>query len=209
MRNVDYEYAQTRSLKKLHLLDRGEIRLEYESNMWANGNLTKDGRKGLIFRYNCLDLLSEVESGGELVAEYAYLADGTKLEESDGAGNGRAYAGSLIFRKSGEGYGLEGVLFGEGMVKAGENGTTETYYYGEGRRKRDDGDVLLPGRPFGERAGDSGRGRECGGTERLLPVRRAACEERLCADGEPLQVQREGGGRGWRAEAAGLRREAV
>ena len=74
-------------------------------------------------------MLSEVESGGELVAEYAYLADGTKLEESDGAGNGRAYAGSLIFLKSGEGYGLEGVLFGEGMVKAGENGTTETYYY--------------------------------------------------------------------------------
>ena len=37
--DVDCDYAQTRSLKKILLPDRGEIRLEYESNTWANGSL--------------------------------------------------------------------------------------------------------------------------------------------------------------------------
>ena len=53
----------------------------------------------MSFKYNCLDLLTEVRNGDVAVATYACLADGTKLEEVDSAGAGRAYVGSLILEK--------------------------------------------------------------------------------------------------------------
>ena len=83
----------------------------------------------MSFKYNCLDLLTEVRNGDVAVATYACLADGTKLEEVDSAGAGRAYVGSLILEKKGEEYELEGVLFGEGMVKVDEAGEKETFYF--------------------------------------------------------------------------------
>ena len=74
-------------------------------------------------------MLTEVRNGDVAVATYACLADGTKLEEVDSAGAGRAYVGSLILEKKGTEYELEGVLFGEGMVKVDEAGEKETFYF--------------------------------------------------------------------------------
>ena len=64
-----------------------------------NGNLTKDSRKGLEYKYNRLNLLEEVWKDGEMKAQYNYLADGTKLGVRDGSGkNGYDYVGSVVYK---------------------------------------------------------------------------------------------------------------
>ena len=70
----------------------------------------------------------EAGNGEEIKAKYAYLADGTKLEETGKEGNCRAYAGSLIFEKNGDGYQLACIVFDGGIIKVGEDGTPETFY---------------------------------------------------------------------------------
>ena len=68
---------------------------EYDSN----GNLTKDSRKGLEYKYNRLNLLEEVWKDGEMKAQYNYLADGTKLGVRDGSGKtGYDYVGSVVYK---------------------------------------------------------------------------------------------------------------
>ena len=68
---------------------------EYDSN----GNLTKDIRKGLEYKYNRLNLLEEVWKDGEMKAQYNYLADGTKLGVRDGSGKtGYDYVGSVVYK---------------------------------------------------------------------------------------------------------------
>ncbi|HBB06191.1 MAG TPA: type IV secretion protein Rhs [Bacteroides sp.] len=69
----------------------------YECN--ANGNLTKDRRKGLSFAYNRLNLLEKVWRGDSLLLCYHYLADGTLLDVRDGSGkNGYDYVGSVVYK---------------------------------------------------------------------------------------------------------------
>ena len=63
----------------------------------ANGNLTRDGLSTLDIDYNDRNLTSRISSGGATLAEYEYLADGTKLRALDGGGNGYQYRGSLIY----------------------------------------------------------------------------------------------------------------
>ncbi len=64
----------------------------------ANGNMVLDTRRGLEFRYNFLNLLSDVRSSvGVLIADYYWLADGTKLRVCDVDGRGFDYVGSLIY----------------------------------------------------------------------------------------------------------------
>ena len=64
-----------------------------------NGNLTKDSRKGLEYKYNRLNLLEEVWKDGEMKAQYNYLADGTKVSVRDGSGkNGYDYVGSVVYK---------------------------------------------------------------------------------------------------------------
>ncbi|MBM6672088.1 hypothetical protein H6B14_15205, partial [Phocaeicola coprophilus] len=68
---------------------------EYDSN----GNLTKDIRKGLAYKYNRLNLLEEVWKDGEMKAQYDYLSGGTKLSVRDGSGkNGYDYVGSVVYK---------------------------------------------------------------------------------------------------------------
>ena len=68
---------------------------EYDSN----GNLTKDSRKGLEYKYNRLNLLEEVWKDGEMKAQYNYLSDGTKVSVRDGSGkNGYDYVGSVVYK---------------------------------------------------------------------------------------------------------------
>ena len=64
-----------------------------------NGNLTKDSRKGLEYKYNRLNLLEEVWKDGEMKAQYNYLSDGTKVSVRDGSGkNGYDYVGSVVYK---------------------------------------------------------------------------------------------------------------
>ena len=68
---------------------------EYDSN----GNLTKDSRKGLAYKYNRLNLLEEVWKDGEMKAQYNYLSDGTKVSVRDGSGKiGYDYVGSVVYK---------------------------------------------------------------------------------------------------------------
>ena len=68
---------------------------EYDSN----GNLTKDIRKSLEYKYNRLNLLEEVWKDGEMKAQYNYLSDGTKVSVRDGSGkNGYDYVGSVVYK---------------------------------------------------------------------------------------------------------------
>ena len=66
----------------------------------ANGNLTRDGLSTLDIDYNDRNLTSHISSGGATLAEYEYLADGTKLRALDGGGNGYQYRGSLIYTQT-------------------------------------------------------------------------------------------------------------
>ncbi len=65
-----------------------------------NGNLTSDGLASLDIVYNDGNLASRISSGGATLAEYEYLADGTKLRAVDGSGNGYQYRGSLIYSQT-------------------------------------------------------------------------------------------------------------
>ena len=66
----------------------------------TNGNLTRDGLSTLDIDYNDRNLTSRISSGGATLAEYEYLADGTKLRALDGGGNGYQYIGSLIYTQT-------------------------------------------------------------------------------------------------------------
>ena len=66
----------------------------------TNGNLTRDGLSTLDIDYNDRNLTSRISSGRATLAEYEYLADGTKLRALDGGGNGYQYRGSLIYTQT-------------------------------------------------------------------------------------------------------------
>ena len=66
----------------------------------TNGNLTRDGLSMLDIDYNDRNLTSRISSGGATLAEYEYLADGSKLRALDGGGNGYQYRGSLIYTQT-------------------------------------------------------------------------------------------------------------
>ena len=66
----------------------------------TNGNLTRDGLSTLDIDYYDRNLTSRISSGGATLAEYEYLADGTKLRAVDGSGNGYQYRGSLIYTQT-------------------------------------------------------------------------------------------------------------
>lgn len=92
----------------------------------ANGNMTRDGVSGLNISYNRLNLIEKVERNGGILAEYSYLADGTKYAATDDAGNGLVYVGSLVYKKQNGSYALESAAFSGGRFVATEtaSGTT-------------------------------------------------------------------------------------
>ncbi|MCQ2161785.1 MAG: hypothetical protein MJY86_00745 [Bacteroidales bacterium] len=52
----------------------------------ANGNVTHDGLAGLDLQYNLLNLTKRISSGGTTLADYHYLADGTRAAAERGDG---------------------------------------------------------------------------------------------------------------------------
>ena len=68
--------------------------------------MTHDGLAGLDLQYNLLNLTKRISSGGTTLADYHYLADGTRAAAERGDGTGVQYRGSLIYTKEADG-GLE------------------------------------------------------------------------------------------------------
>ena len=102
---------------------------DYDYEYDARGNINKDSRNGLRFRYNPENLLeSAVSSDGRDVAKYGHLYDGTKLYVKDGSGAGLEYKGSFIYASGNGTHSLESVLFDGGrFVPSGQEAMTATY----------------------------------------------------------------------------------
>jgi len=93
-----------------------------------------------------------------VLAEYSYLADGTKLAVRDKAGNGYTYLGSLIYQSNGGRLSLENTLFNGGSILKTSSGYEVVYhvtdYLGSIRAVVDSSGKVLEYNnyyPFGER----------------------------------------------------------
>ena len=105
----------------------GSISAAYSHDQ--NGNMTFDGRKNLQMSYNLLNLPQTVNQAGMQMANYRWMADGTKASV-DGdtiGGQGYCYLGSMVYSRSAGNLTLESVSFGQGMVLHA-SGTYSTYY---------------------------------------------------------------------------------
>ena len=84
------------------------------------GRMTYDGTTDQSMTYNILDLVGKVSKGGATLANYWYLADGTKISALDGGGEGLVYRGPFVYRRStGSGTSsltLESAAFGGGRL---------------------------------------------------------------------------------------------
>ena len=94
-----------------------------------NGNLTYDMELQTDFAYNSLNLLEKVVRNDTIVANYSYLADGTKLSVTDTEENGLYYLGSLVYEKHANTIGLESVPFSSGRIVATAGNDTEVRYF--------------------------------------------------------------------------------
>ncbi|WP_295962429.1 JAB-like toxin 1 domain-containing protein [uncultured Alistipes sp.] len=92
----------------------------------TNTTIPQDRANDLEISYNRLNLIEKVERNGGILAEYSYLADGTKCAATDDAGNGLVYVGSLVYKKQNGSYALESAAFSGGRFVATEtaSGTT-------------------------------------------------------------------------------------
>ena len=99
----------------------------------TDGNLTSDGLSGLDTVYNDQNLINRISSGGTLLAEYEYLADGMKLRAVDGSGNGYQYRGSLIYSQTAGQTGSPTITLDCAVTSAGrivrENAADGSYTY--------------------------------------------------------------------------------
>ena len=78
------------------------------------------------FAYNSLNLLEKVVRNDTIVANYSYLADGTKLSVTDTEENGLYYLGSLVYEKHANTIGLEG---GGRIVGTNDGANSEVHYF--------------------------------------------------------------------------------
>lgn len=88
-----------------------------------NGNMVTDGRKGMTFTYNPLNLISTVKETGKTMTLYnLYDATGKRLATVNPDGTTTYYHGSMVYSKPATGIvALKYALHDEGMVMA--NGT--------------------------------------------------------------------------------------
>lgn len=111
------------------------------------------------YRYNSLNLLEQAtDPTNNVLAEYNYLADGTKLAVRDKAVNGYTYLGSLIYQSNGGRLSLESTLFNGGSILKTSSGYEVVYhvtdYLGSIRAVVDSSGKVLDYNnyyPFGER----------------------------------------------------------
>ena len=65
--------------------------------------MTSDGLSGKQIAYNALDLPRKVTSGSTTLANYSYLADGTRTSAVGSDGSGLVRRGSLTYRTGADG----------------------------------------------------------------------------------------------------------
>lgn len=90
--------------------------------------MIQDGRNNLFLTYNNLNLIEKVEQDNVNVANYSYLADGTKLAATNVAGNGLIYMGSLVYRLQNDVLTLESRSFSDGRILNTTNGYDIQYH---------------------------------------------------------------------------------
>ena len=89
-----------------------------------DGNTVYDPVNGVEIGYNHMNLIGTVGRDDTVLAEYRYLADGTKLGAVDGSGNGVEYLGNAVFRRAGDSLSEESLAFSGGRVSVSGRGTT-------------------------------------------------------------------------------------
>ena len=83
--------------------------------------MTSDGLSGKQIAYNALDLPRKVTSGSTTLANYSYLADGTRTSAVGSDGSGLTRRGSLTYRTGADGsLSFEGADFDGGRFTAGQ-----------------------------------------------------------------------------------------
>ncbi|MBR5397225.1 MAG: hypothetical protein IK145_05170 [Bacteroidales bacterium] len=95
----------------------------------AMGNQTSDGRQGLLFCYNILNLPCGVTSATSGSLTYTYLADGTKVSAVKSDGSGKRYVGSMVYSVPASGGGsetFESASWDEGRIGFTKSGSTYT-----------------------------------------------------------------------------------
>ena len=101
----------------------GTITFAYD----ALGNMTQDGRKGLVFSYNVLNLPRGVVTSTSGSLTYTYLSDGTKVSAIKSDGSGERYIGSFVYSVPASGSEtLESAAWDEGRISFTKSGSTYT-----------------------------------------------------------------------------------
>ena len=91
------------------------------------GNMTNDGRKGLVISYNVLNLPSGVVTTASGSLTYTYLSDGTKVSAIKSDGSGERYIGSFVYSVPASGSEtLESAAWDEGRINFTKSGSTYT-----------------------------------------------------------------------------------
>ena len=96
----------------------------------ASGRITFDARNNLSLTYNHMDVVSRISRGESVLAEYSYLADGSKLSALDSLGNGLLYLGSMIYRKEAGSTSLESMSWDGGRIESQSGGVLVPMLYG-------------------------------------------------------------------------------
>lgn len=120
----DYVYSYTGN-QLTSLFQNGDSRTYLYD---GNGNMIQDGRNNLFLTYNNLNLIKKVEQDNINLANYSYLADGTKLAATNVAGNGLIYMGSLVYRLQNDVLTLESSSFSDGRILNTTNGYDTQYH---------------------------------------------------------------------------------
>ena len=94
-----------------------------------NGNLSRDGRDGLAYSNNILNLPGTISDGMD-ETRITYLADGTKTGVAGRDGTWVKYRGSFVYEKpsAGAGYKLSSVLWDEGMIHCSDSTVTDAIF---------------------------------------------------------------------------------
>ena len=69
-----------------------------------------------------MNRVRKVKRNGTTLANYSYLADGTKVSVLDSLGNGLLYLGSMVFNKTSDGTQLESIAWDGGRIVAEPDG---------------------------------------------------------------------------------------
>lgn len=122
--SLRYDYDGNRLMRLTPL--KGDA-IPYVHEYDSNGNRTDDSRSDLYLTYNLLNRIQKVQRGGTVLANYSYLADGTKLTATDSNGEGFGYLGSLIYRTEREGVRLESATVTDGCIRSQRTASGTSY----------------------------------------------------------------------------------